>query len=71
MPLIRHLKEGFDAGKPPAWHRNEERRARGLWPVHNPATQLEGWERELVWFEILLLTGNADACFRHLARALR
>jgi len=68
MPLIQHLKEGFDALKPPAWHRNEERRARGLFPVHNPATQLEGWERELVWMEILILTGNPDSSFRHLAR---
>lgn len=69
MPLIAHLSAGFHGGKPPAWHRNEERRARGLWPVHNPATQLEGWERELVWMEILLLTGNSDASFRHLARS--
>lgn len=68
MPLIQHLKDGFDAVKPPAWHRNEERAARGLFPVHNPATQLEGWERELVWMEILLLTGNPQASFRHLAR---
>jgi hypothetical protein len=68
MPLIAHFKQGFLIEKPPAWHRNEERRARGLWPVHNPATQLQGWERELVWMEILLLTGNPDASFRHLAR---
>lgn len=69
MPLIRHLKAGFDdPRKPPAWHRNEERRARGLWSVHNPATQLESWERELVWAEILLLTGNPESSFRHLAR---
>jgi hypothetical protein len=68
MPLIAHLEHGFHASKPPAWHRNEERQARGLWLVHNPATQLEGWERELVWMEILLLTGNPEASFRHLAR---
>jgi hypothetical protein len=68
MPLIDHFKRGFLLQKPPAWHRNEERRARGLWPVHNPATQLEGWERELVWMEILLLTGNPGSSFRHLAR---
>jgi hypothetical protein len=37
-------------------------------PVHNPAKQLESWERELVWMEILLLTGNPHARFRHLAR---
>jgi hypothetical protein len=69
MPLIAHLKAGFDGLKPPAWHRNEERRARGMFPVDNPATQLEGWERELVWMEILVLTGAAEASFRHLARA--
>jgi len=69
MPLIAHLKAGFDELKPPAWHRNEERRARGIYPVENPATQLEGWERELVWMEILVLTGAPGASFRHLARA--
>lgn len=68
LPLIQHLREGFEANKPPAWHRNEERLARGLYPVTNPATQLEGWERELVWMEICILTGSPDAFFRHLAR---
>lgn len=68
MPLVQHLKDGFDANKPSAWHRNEERRARGLFPIHTPATQLEGWERELVWMEILVLTGVPGASFRHLAR---
>lgn len=69
MPLVEHLARGFaDPTKSPAWHRNEERTARGLWPVHNPATQLESWERELVWTEILLLTGNQESSFRHLAR---
>jgi hypothetical protein len=68
MPLVQHLKDGFVAVKPPAWHRNEERAARGLFPIHNSATQLEGWERELVWMEILLLTGNPSSSFRHLAR---
>lgn len=69
MPLIAHLKHGFDTLKPPAWHRNEERRARGLFPIDNPAAQLEGWERELVWMEILVLTGVPGASFRQLARA--
>jgi hypothetical protein len=68
MPLIEHFKQGFHLQKPPAWHRNEERRARGLWPVHNPEAQLEGWERELVWMEILLLTGTPESSFRLLAR---
>ena len=68
MPLIAHLKAGFDGNEPPAWHRNAERRARGLWPVHNTSTQLEGWERQLVWLEVLILTGNLESSFRHLAR---
>jgi hypothetical protein len=68
MPLIEHFKQGFQLEKPPAWHRNEERRARGLWPVHNPAAEFEGWERELVWMEILLLTGTPETSFHHLAR---
>jgi hypothetical protein len=67
MPMISYLREGFDSNKPSAWHRNEERQARGLWPVQNPATQLEGWERELVWIEILILSGSPDASFRNLA----
>ena len=40
-----------------------------MFPIDNPATQLEGWERELVWMEILVLTGSPNASFRHLARA--
>ena len=69
MPLIAHLKAGFDAKKPTGWHRNEERQARGLDPVTSLAIQLETWERELVWTEILLLSGNPQSSFRHLARA--
>jgi hypothetical protein len=68
MPLIEHFKQGILLEKPHAWHRNEERLARGLWPVHNVAMQLEGWERELVWMEILLLTGTPESSFHHLAR---
>jgi hypothetical protein len=68
MPLIEHFKQGILLEKPPAWHRNEERQARGLWPVRNAAMQLEAWERELVWMEILLLTGTPESSFLHLAR---
>jgi hypothetical protein len=67
MPLVDHLACGFH-DKPPAWHRNEERASRGFAPVHHVATPLEPWERELVWTEILLLTGNPESSFRHLAR---
>lgn len=69
MPLVSHLKQGFDESRPRGWHRNAERRARGLLPVHSPSLQLEGWERELVWMEICLLSGNYQSSFRHLARA--
>lgn len=69
MPLVAHLKQGFDENRPRGWHRNDERRARGLWPVSKAAMQLTGWERELVWMEILLLSGTPGASFRHLARA--
>ena len=69
MPLVAHLKKGFDENRPRGWHRNDERRARGLLPVTKAAMQLEGWERELVWMEILILSGSTQASFRHLARA--
>lgn len=69
MPLVAHLKQGFDENRPRGWHRNDERRARGLWPVAKAAVQLQGWERELVWMEICILSGNSQASFRHLARA--
>jgi hypothetical protein len=69
MPLVAHLKHGFDTNRPRGWHRNDERLARGLWPVQNSAVQLQGWERELVWMEICILSGNPQASFRHLARA--
>jgi hypothetical protein len=69
MPLVAHLKQGFDENRPRGWHRNDERRARGLWPVTKAAMQLQGWERELVWMEICILSGNNQASFRHLARA--
>ena len=69
MPLVKHLKHGFDTQKCRGWHRNEERRSRGLPPVPNAAVQLEGWERELVWMEICLLSGCPQSSFRHLARS--
>ena len=83
MRLIQHLKDGFTAGKPPAWHRNEERLARGLPPLllhhthtnhhQQPCTttsDLEEWERELAWMEILVLGGScSDEAWGHWARA--
>lgn len=48
MPLVAHLKEGSVSRKPAGWHRNEERRARGMHPVKGLSVQLEPWERQLV-----------------------
>ncbi|KAL3908478.1 MAG: hypothetical protein SGARI_003044 [Bacillariaceae sp.] len=67
MPLVAHLREGAQ-NKPVGWHRNEERRARGLWPVTSLSTQLEPWERQLALVEILLLSGGTPhANFKDLA----
>jgi hypothetical protein len=68
MPLIKYFKDHAD--QPPGWHRNNERRARGLHPVPSIATQLEPWERQLALFEILLLSGGTPyANFKDLAHA--
>ena len=40
MPLVAHLREGA-MNRPVGWHRNDERLARGLWPVSSLSTQLE------------------------------
>jgi len=46
MPLVAFLRDGCvkDAG----WHRNGERRARGMFQVTSLSSQLEPWERQLV-----------------------
>jgi hypothetical protein len=46
MPLVAFLREG--GGRELGWHRNSERRARGLFPVSSLSAQLEPWERQLV-----------------------
>jgi hypothetical protein len=46
MPLVTFLREGL--GKEAGWHRNSERRARGVFPVTSLSSQLEPWERQLV-----------------------
>ena len=53
MPLVAYLREG--ASRELGWHRNAERRARGLFPVSSLASQLEPWERQLV--------SDLDLCF--------
>jgi hypothetical protein len=47
MPLVGFLREGA-TNKEVGWHRNAERRARGLFPISNLSVQLEPWERQLV-----------------------
>jgi hypothetical protein len=46
MPLVAFLRQG--AVKESGWHRNAERRARGLFLVTSLSIQLEPWERQLV-----------------------
>jgi hypothetical protein len=46
MPLVTFLRQG--AGKEPGWHRNAERRARGMFACTSLSSQLEPWERQLV-----------------------
>lgn len=69
MPLVHHLKEGFKGGKPVGWHRNEERRARGMFPVKGLSVQLEPWERQLV--SGICCSVGACEMFRRLAYSNR
>jgi hypothetical protein len=69
MPLVAFLREGA-VKNPVGWHRNAERRARGLFPVTSLSQQLEPWERQLALVEILLLSGGTPhANFKDLAHA--
>jgi hypothetical protein len=68
MPLVAFLRDG--AIQESGWHRNTERRARGLFPVSSLSIQLEPWERQLSLVEILLLSGGTPyANFKDLAHA--
>mmetsp|Transcript_17075 Transcript_17075/g.19009 ORF Transcript_17075/g.19009 Transcript_17075/m.19009 type:complete len:228 (+) Transcript_17075:160-843(+) len=51
MPLVSFLREG--RAKAAGWHRNIERRARGMFPVSSSSSQLEPWERQLVGSRVL------------------
>ena len=66
-PLIGFLREGMS--KPPAWHRNDERLARSLDAVIDPTRKFEGWEKDMVCTETLLLTGASPEVFAQLAHA--
>lgn len=46
MPLVAFLEEG--RSKETGWHRNQERRARGMFTQATLNSQLEPWERQLV-----------------------
>ena len=68
MPLVAFLREG--ASREVGWHRQAERRARGMFPVSSLSSQLEPWERQLALVEILLLSGGTPyANFKDLAHA--
>jgi hypothetical protein len=65
MPLVQFLRE--NSHKKAGWHRHQERRARGVFPVSSLSCQLEPWERQLALVEILLLSGGTPyANFKHL-----
>ena len=69
MPLVIFLKDGA-LNKEVGWHRQAERRARGIFPVASLSVQLEAWEKQLALVEILLLSGGTPhADFKHLAYA--
>lgn len=68
MPLVAYLQEGRT--KEAGWHRNAERRARGMFPQSSLSSQLEAWERQLALVEILLLSGGTPyANFKDLSHA--
>ena len=68
MPLLACLQAGM-LEKPAGWHRTEERATRSLASVETPQDRLEPWELELLFIEILILTGSPRASFSYLAHA--
>ena len=69
MPLVNFLRDGA-LHKPFGWHRQAERRARGIRQCSNLGTQLEPWEKQLALVEIMLLSGGTPhANFKDLAHA--
>lgn len=69
MPLVTFLRFGA-LHKEAGWHRQAERRARGMFPCASLSSQLEPWERQLALVEILLLSGGTPhANFKDLAHA--
>lgn len=68
MPLAIFLEYGFTSNMPFGWHRLCEQMA-AKQPVTDPEIDLDAWETDLVWAEIMLLTGLPEQNFIHLARA--
>jgi len=68
MPLIKHLKAGLSE-KEAGWHRREERQSRGLKGITSLAAQFDTWERQLIMFEIMLLSGTGWNATQELAHA--
>mmetsp|Transcript_31545 Transcript_31545/g.46036 ORF Transcript_31545/g.46036 Transcript_31545/m.46036 type:complete len:600 (-) Transcript_31545:285-2084(-) len=68
MPLVAHLRDG-GADREPGWHRAAERLSRGLHPAKAISVQFEPWERQLVMFEIMLISGTMWNSHRDLAHA--
>lgn len=62
MPLVEFLRKGA-VDKEPGWHRNAERRARGLFPINNLSIQLEPWERQLVCTSRVLSKTDSSILF--------
>ena len=69
MPLVNFLRDGA-LYKEIGWHRQVERRARGIPQCASLSMQLEPWEKQLALVEILLLSGGTPhANFFDLAHA--
>jgi hypothetical protein len=67
MPLIAHLRNNhkLEAG----WHRAQERLSRGMKMVASQGSQLEAWERQLVFLEIGLISGLPNPPHKELSHA--
>jgi len=80
MPLVDYLRSNWK--REFGWHRVDERRARGLPSMATAQQSFEGWERQMVVYESMLLSavetghvpghasvGCREECYRFLAHA--
>jgi hypothetical protein len=58
MPFVEFLKTN-GSHLPGGWHRRQERHARGYPLTSASIPEWDDWERELIWTELLLVTGAA------------